>query len=389
MKRRHAGAWVAFGAAAMVGVVLPLLDCWRLAGEVSHPPHDKTFDLTVLGVQPGAVTLLATPQTRQRGTYGLQWQRAEGGPVGSGVLGEVLASDAGTVTRRCAAQRMPSPGDRARWLVEVWDTNPKAALGLDYSEVHYPGPLGLMPAWLVPASRPTWVIQVHGRGGGRSEGLRAMPTLHALGYPILDIGYRNGEDAPPSPDGCGHFGDTEWLDLEAAVTYALHEGASSVILFGISQGGGIVETFLHRSHHAASVKAVILDAPALDWSAIFNFLAHEAGYPRLLAQGVLRMLCLRSGTHLRRMNALTATRRTGGPAQPVLLLHGTADTTVPFAVSARFASEWPRRVSLVAVEGAGHDETWNVDPQRYERALSSFLARYATSTVSQDSVTQK
>lgn len=376
MRKRRQVGWgvvVGAGAALMIGVVLPLVDCWHLAGAVLHPDFDKPFDLTVLGSAPGVVRLPATRETRQRGTFGLQWRHREGGVIHAGVLGAVTAADGGTVVRRLESTEVPRVDDEARRLVVVWDSNPRAALGLGYEEVRYPGPLGPMPAWLVRGSRPNWVIQVHGRGSGRAEGLRAMGIFHRLGYPVLDIAYRNGRDAPPSPDGCGHLGDTEWQDLQAAVGYAGHQGAKGVILYGCSQGGGIVEAYLTRGRWTERVRAAVLDCPALDWRAIFDFQTRRGGYPRLLARAVGGMLWLRSGIALDRLDFLSAIERQGGPRQPVLILHGTADATVPFASSARFAAAWPERVRLAAVEGAEHDEAWNVDPEGYERVLAEFL----------------
>ncbi len=57
---------------------------------------------------------------------------------------------------------------------------------------------------------------------------------------------------------------------------------------------------------------------------------------------------------------------------PILLFHGTADTTVPIGPSEAFAA-LPRLVTLVKTAGAGHVESWNVDPRRYDAAVHIFL----------------
>ena len=50
------------------------------------------------------------------------------------------------------------------------------------------------------------------------------------------------------------------------VRYALDQGSDGVVLDGYSMGGGIVMAFLQRSELAGEVRAVILDAPMLDFS---------------------------------------------------------------------------------------------------------------------------
>jgi uncharacterized protein len=56
----------------------------------------------------------------------------------------------------------------------------------------------------------------------------------------------------------------------------------------------------------------------------------------------------------------------------VLLIHGTADDRNPIDVSDRLVSARPDITYLRAAD-AGHVESWNVDPERYERIVRTFL----------------
>ena len=372
---------------AIVGVVVIAAGAgvFVIAGAIVTPRHDPPFDLRVLAVASGTVTMTATADTRRPGEYGLSWRAANGTRTGSGILGPVTAVGGDRVTRRLGpGGTAPVVGDHARLNTEVWTTNPLSAVGLSYSQITYPDPLGPMPAWLVPGTRSTWVIQVHGYNGNRTTGLRVLPTLHQLGYPVLDISYRNDLGAPASPDHRLHLGDTEWQDLQAAVAYATAHHATGVILYGWSMGGGIVENFLHRSGDTVPVRAVVLDAPALDWGAIVRFQAgrlalgglHLPGFAATgAAAAVDSTLQWRTGISLARINMLAANRRTGGPTQPVLLFHGTADTVVPFATSAAFPRSWPRQMTWMPVADAGHTQSWNLDPGSYDQALTAFLGQ--------------
>jgi hypothetical protein len=204
-----------------------------------------------------SVTLASTSDTRHRGRFGLVW------PGGHAVVGEVLAMDGRGVTRRLlVVDGVPPVGEPVRWNKFVYPGEP------GFGEAVVDGPLGPLPAWSVPGRRSTCVVMVHGNRATRAEALRILPTVHGLGYPVLVSTYRNDPEAPRSPDGLYHLGDTEWVDLEAAVDHALRAGARDVVLYGWSMGGSIVETFLHRSASAARVRAVVLDAPILNPDAV-------------------------------------------------------------------------------------------------------------------------
>ena len=65
----------------------------------------------------------------------------------------------------------------------------------------------------------------------RQETLRAVPVFRDAGYTTLLVSYRNDGDAPRSDDHRYALGDTEWLDVEAAMRYALDHGARNIVLW--------------------------------------------------------------------------------------------------------------------------------------------------------------
>jgi pimeloyl-ACP methyl ester carboxylesterase len=64
-------------------------------------------------------------------------------------------------------------------------------------------------------------------------------------------------------------------------------------------------------------------------------------------------------------------------AVPRLIIHGENDSLNPAAVSGEFVASAPRLTRLVVVPGAGHGESWNVDPVSYEQAVAGFLGEIA------------
>ena len=118
--------------------------------------------------------------------------------------------------------------------------DPLQAFGIPFREVSYAASVGDFPAWLVDGTDSTWVIFVHGKGAERRQALRMVPVVAKLGHPFMVITYRNDVAVPADKDGYHRYGQTEYEDLEGAVTYALDHGAGGVVLAGYSLGGAII-----------------------------------------------------------------------------------------------------------------------------------------------------
>lgn len=323
--------------------------------------------MRVSGVTEETVTLPRRVETTYDGIYGVSWQNDYA------VLGEIVASDAQTVTRRMIKTTQPlSAGLLVTWNIFVYKGDPERALGLGYDDVRISSELGPLPAWFVPGQRTTWVLLVHGFHASREEGLRVLPTLAQMGFPMLLLTYRNDADAPKSPDRLHHLGDTEWQDIEAGVRYAMAHGARDVVLYGWSMGGFMVETFLRRSSYVAQTQAVVLDAPILDWHKAIDTQMHKLHFPHWFTYVVEWFASRRAGINFAALNYEHPPRER---ITPTLLYHGTADGMVPIESSDTFAQALPGLVTYLRVNGADHTQAWNVDPQAYEDALKAFLVR--------------
>lgn len=371
---------------------------------VVTPVHERPDDVRVLAVDlEGAgpdgpvVTVTADAQTRARGRYVLL---LDGGRRAAQV-GEVVREDRGAVVRELLT--VPDGGlapGPARWSGTVHVGDPTTALGLAHEDVRVATPLGGMPAWFVPAAArgrrdraeapdgsagrqgDVWAVLVHGRGATREECLRAVPLLHRLGLPCLVPAYRNDADAPAEAAGHYGLGDTEWLDVEAAVLHALDHGAREVVLVGWSMGGAIVLQLATRSWTADRVRAVVLDSPVVDWRDVLEHAARQNRLPWAAGRLGIAMLARPEARALLGVSApidiarLDWVVRADELRLPVLLLHAADDDVVPIGPSRRLAAARPDLVVFRDFPGAQHTKEWNTDPERWEREVARFLLEH-------------
>ena len=343
----------------------------QLRTDLLTPPEDEgpEYEVRVLEVGTDRVVLQRTEDTILEGVHGLEW------PGGFAQVADIAGTSPGRVEREIEVLRGSlAPGDRVRVDRWAFPDDPRVAFGLSFEEVTYRSELGTFPSWFIEGTDDTWVIFVHGKGATQREALRTLRSVAEMGFPCLVITYRNDEGAPPSPDGFFHLGDTEWEDLDAAVGFAVEEGARDVILVGYSMGGAIVTSYLLRSERARLVRGAILDAPVLDWGAVVDLGGDQRGLPQVLTTVAKTISAFRFGIDWDDLEMLDEAERFD---VPMLLFHGDSDDRAPVKVSDRFAEARPDLVTYVRISGAEHVGSWNVDPSGYESAVETFLTRVA------------
>lgn len=344
--------------------------------DFAHP----AYDLTVTGITSNSVQLTpigdAPSALALGGMWGLRWDG------GYGQVFEVrqtgLGPDGNAVERRFRlfSGTPPGQGTKAQMDPRAYPEGPWN-VNVPYDDVTVKGPLGDYPAWYTDGTRDTWVILVHGNSTARLDNVRILPALVTAGFPTLTISYRNDPGAPEDPSGMLRYGLTEWADLEAAVKYVQAHGAADVVLYGDSMGGGVIAEFLRRSDLAPQVRAVVFDAPMLDFRQTVDDNASRETLPGLplplppsLTATARWMASWRFGVDWPAMDYLS------DPSVydvPFLVFHGEEDTTVPIATSEAFAAARPDLVTLVTCPGANHIECWNVDRVSYEDEVLAFL----------------
>jgi uncharacterized protein len=381
---RRVVTW-AVGLLVVLIVVFYVGGGWYFSGQIESGAldvrHSDPFPLAVVALAGDRVTLevqkgaAKQPALNSDMTYGLAWDGGYGQ-----VFGAPSARSGGGVTRRLRMLEgsKPRAGERARLDRDAFPgDDPTLSVGKPVRVVRYSAGGHTFPAWFARGHGHTWVVFVHGSlGADREEPLRAMRVTARLGMPSLDITYRNDLGAPQDPSGQYQYGRTEWRDLQGAVRYALSRGARHVVLVGYSMGGAVTAAFLENSKLASRVTRVVFDAPMLDLRTVIEYGASQRSLPVIgklpasLTWSAEEITSLRDGVD---WDATDYVDDTGWLKVPTLVFHGTDDLRVPLSLSRTLARDHPATVTLKVVKGAGHVESWNVDPRTYDNALARFL----------------
>lgn len=373
------GVAVALGGIATAAALFAGAVTTRVARTVVIPPRKRSQDIRVISVdeERSTIVLAATADSLLPGDYSFWF----GQGTGHARLGQILDRGAGTVTRKIIAVDFGDLASARSGRFSGWYYLSPRELGVPYENVRVQTSLGAAPAWLIPAERPTnrWVIQVHGRATLRQEGLRAVPVFRGAGYTSLLISYRNDGEAPPSPDRRYSLGDREWLDVEAAMLFALDRGAEDIVLMGWSMGGATVLQAATRSRLRSVVTAVVLDSPVVNWVDTLLYQGEAMSLPGPVKSGVLAVISSSWGRPLTGqaqpidLARLDFVSRAGELETPVLVLHSDDDGFVPSNGSRELAAARPDLVTFVGFETARHTKLWNYDRERWQTAIASWL----------------
>lgn len=180
----------------------------------------------------------------------------------------------------------------------------------------------------VPNSRGG-VLFLHGNGGNVEVLEHLHERFNRNGQDVLLIDYRGyGKSTGPL------YEDGLFYDAEAAYLYLTgFFKEDSITIYGQSMGSGIA-TRLASNYKP---RQVILETPYTSMLAVA-----QGQYPWLPVKYLLDFP-IQSKEHLAKLTC------------PILIFHGTADETIPYAMGKEMAEANPR-AKLVTIQGAQHNE---------------------------------
>ena len=240
------------------------------------------------------------------------------------------------------------PGDE-RWLAEVPGATGAAGAKTDR-----------LALWWLPQPDPDApaLLYLHGTFRNLYQNLSKINALRDAGYAVLAVDYRGWGDSTvivPSEATISADAATAWAELQRRQPLAAKR-----VVFGHSMGGAVAVRL------ASGLKGGLQpghDYGALVLESTFTRLpdvAAVAGFWGRIA-AVATRLDFDSLSRIQRVDA------------PILMLHGTADRTVPIELGRRLRDAAPPGVQWVQIEGGTHSRLHSDAPQIYRDALQSVM----------------
>jgi acetyl esterase/lipase len=235
------------------------------------------------------------------------------------------------------------------------------------------------------APRP-WIMYIHGGGwvgGGPrrsaaySDWPRVLASIAAKGYVVVSVSYRFAAEAPFPAQIKDVKAAIQWLHANAAAyhldpargaVWGQSAGGHLAALAGVSCGVAAFEPDAAAASGNANVEKITPEGVAgagqtdcvkavVSWFGVYRF---PAGEPSTSATGGPMALLLDCGDApcpADRMKAASPISYVDAKDPPTLLIHGSADTTVPEAQTEEFAAALAKAgvpVEKIVIPGVGH-----------------------------------
>ena len=216
-----------------------------------------------------------------------------------------------------------------------------------------------------------WVILLHGYTGVKEEMYPFAYEYYQRGYHVLvpDLRCQGESEGDFIGMGCTDSQDLcHWIEL------VLEEDPDAqIVLHGQSMGAATALIYSGRPDADTHVRAVISDSSYTDAYTMFGEKAydwfHLPAFP--LVDSMRLMLLLRGGYDLYDASAVNAVQTS---SIPTLLIHGDKDRMISAEQSVELyeAAACPKQ--LLLIEGAGHGQPQDKDPEGYYGAVFGWLS---------------
>lgn len=224
------------------------------------------------------------------------------------------------------------------------------ALGLRYQTVAPTTSDGeRLVAWQLEPEQPLAdIVYFHGNGGNLSVWLPVLATLHRLRYRVLAVDYRGYGLSTGSPSEQGLY-----LDADATVRHAAQRRspARPLIFWGRSLGAAVAAS----ATHVVEPDGLILEGAFPDKASVIR------------THLLLRSLNVFSSYRFPTLELLRDF------AKPVLVLHGTRDGIIPFALGRELFDRLKAPKQLVAIESADHNDFLDEGHTAYWDPIARFV----------------
>jgi len=235
---------------------------------------------------------------------------------------------------------------------------------LGYKEVWLPvralSGIERMYCWWIPASEPLAGVMLYLHGNGSNIGANVVNAVrfHQMGFSVLLIDYRGyGRSEGGFPTEAQVY-----QDAAAAWNYLVEERQiqpRQIFIYGHSLGGAIAINLAVQHPDAAGL---IVESSFTSMQQMVD----DRGKYWMFPAGLILTQRFDSMTKIESLQV------------PILLIHGTVDSVVPYTMSQQLFAAAPEPKQLVLIPGAGHNDLAEVAGSQYLQAVQKFVQQVRT-----------
>ena len=218
-----------------------------------------------------------------------------------------------------------------------------------------------------------WILVLHGYTGWKEEMYPFAYWYHEQGYQILVPDLRCQGESEGDFIGMGW---TDHFDCVLWVNYILSRDADArIVIHGQSMGASTALMMAGDERTSNKITAVISDCAYTDAYSMFGDKITEWFYlpPFPIVDTACFVLRMRGGYNLKDASAIDVVAKS---RIPTLFIHGSEDDMISVQMSQDLYDAAGGPKELLIVEGAGHAQAQDKDPEAYYGAIAAFLEEY-------------
>lgn len=215
--------------------------------------------------------------------------------------------------------------------------------------------------WWLPKPDPAapTLLYLHGTFRNLTGNLPKIDALRDAGFAILAVDYRGwGDSTPIIPSEASIHADTAlaWAEL-----VRLQPEARKRVIFGHSMGTAVAVNLASQLRGGTDYGVLVLESA---FTRMPDVAAAAGGWGRVAAW--ITTLGFDSLSRIGRVDG------------PILMLHGSADKTVPVELGRQLRDAAPAGVQWVEVPGGSHSRLHSDARAVYQQSMSELIARLTT-----------
>jgi alpha-beta hydrolase superfamily lysophospholipase len=233
---------------------------------------------------------------------------------------------------------------------------------IPYEDVWLPvtaksGQVERLHAWWMPGKQPNGkvLLYLHGNGENIGANVSHAHRFYQLGFSVLLIDYRGyGRSEGSFPNEINVY-----QDAETAWNYLVNQrkiDSEQIFIYGHSLGGAVAIDLAVKQPQAAGL---IVEGT-------FTSVRDVIDYRNVFRSFPIDLILNQRFESIKKLPQLE---------MPVLLIHGTADETVPSFMSQKLYAIAPEPKKLILVEGAGHNNLAKLSGKQYLQWVEEFVQK--------------